>query len=136
VFEGETTGSPGKESNNAEVDPSGDDTSGPDLTCSEQLPTNCASPDPYTGDFPEGERFYQNGVENESVDARNRSKEKDSSSSLDEAKVSYYDYEIFPAKMIFTFLLTLTTFAVIGSYKRQSKNLFIAMFNFACAIQY
>jgi hypothetical protein len=103
VFEGETTGSPGKESNSAEVEPSVDDTSGPDLTCSEQLPTNCASPDPYTGDFPEGQRFYQNGVENENVDARNRSKEKDSSSSLDEAKVSYYDYEIFPAKMISTF---------------------------------
>ena len=87
VFESETTESPRKETNDAEPEPSVDDTSGPDLTCSEQLPTNCASPDPYTGVFTEGERFYRNGVECESVDTANRPKEKDSSSSLDEAKV-------------------------------------------------
>ena len=89
VFEGDTTGGPSKETNNSEPEPTVDDTSGPDLTCSEQLPTNCASPDPYTGDFPEGERFYENGVEN--ADAGNGSKEKDSSSSLDEGKVSSHE---------------------------------------------
>ena len=88
VFEGDTTESPNKETNDAENEPNVDDTSGPDLTCSEQLPTNCASPDPYTGEFPEGEGFYGNGVENES--AGNGSKEKDSSSSFDEGKVSYF----------------------------------------------
>ena len=92
VFEGDTTGSPIKETNDAENEPNVDDTSGPDLTCSEQLPTNCASPDPYTGEFPEGESFYGNGVENES--AGNGSKEKDSSSSFDEGKVSYFVFNL------------------------------------------
>ena len=87
VFEAEATKSPTKkEASDPEPEPTVDDTNGPDLTCSEQLPTNCASPDPYSGEFPGGERFYRNGVENATTS--NGSREKDSSSSLDEGKVS------------------------------------------------
>ena len=79
---------PERPSNEAnETEATADDASGPDLTCSEQLPTNCASPDPYTADFPESRRFYGNGVV-AGGKSGNVSKEKDSSSSLDEAKVS------------------------------------------------
>ena len=87
VFEDSTTESPSKKTNDLQPEPSVEDTNGPDLTCSEQLPTNCASPDPYTGEFPDERRFFENGVKN--TEAGNGSKEKDSSSSLDEGKVSY-----------------------------------------------
>ena len=87
VFESETAKSPTeKEANEHEPEPIVDDPNGPDLTCSEQLPTNCASPDPYSGEFQGGERFYGNGVEDAST--VNGAKEKESSSSLDEGKVS------------------------------------------------
>ena len=88
VFESEAAKSPTEnEANGHEPEPIVDDPNGPDLTCSEQLPTNCASPDPYSGEFPAGERFYRNGVENASTG--NGAKEKESSSSLDEGKVSH-----------------------------------------------
>lgn len=58
-----------------------DDANTPDLTCSEQFPTNCVSPDPYTNEY---EAFFGNGIGG--VENGAESKEKDSSSSVDEAK--------------------------------------------------
>ena len=82
VFEAESPSKQTIDPEDTEHEPTADDTSGPDLTCSEQLPTHCSSPDPYTTEFPEGDRFYRNGVEG----AEPGAKEKDSSSSLDEGK--------------------------------------------------
>ena len=61
-----------------------DETNTPDLTCSEQLPTNCVSPDPYTNEYPRNDRFFGNGVGGEQNGSE--LKEKDCSSSFDEVK--------------------------------------------------
>lgn len=61
-----------------------DDANTPDLTCSEQLSTNCVSPDPYTNEYLGNDVFFANGFDGVVNDAE--SKEKDSSSSVDEAK--------------------------------------------------
>lgn len=88
VFEGNKTGSRSKNTNSPGVEATVDEASGPDLTCSEELPMNCSSPDTYAGDFPPGESFYRNSKM--SSDAANTgSREKDTSSSIDDGKVSF-----------------------------------------------
>lgn len=84
-----------------------DDTSGPDLTCSEQLPTTCSSPDPYVGGFPNTEGYLEDGIK----DAKKcmGTKDKESSSSLDEKKVFYMQSNV----LIFVYFSVVPSLVVI-----------------------